>query len=217
MSRHHPAHYGIILIDRVYSRCFFFVADDDQGNSSGQFFNLLLKIRMRVAGINNSLRFYIRDHLQITFFQSGVSLSVTDKDTVSLFICHRFDSLQQQNIIRTCQRRAKNNDQFFFSAVVSAFMMWKLIPQFPGSTLYPLNCFFGKRNIIFSIEDHRYCGLGNTGPFCHLGGSRLFSCQKYHPLFLLFRAVLCPPVHGAKSLHQYTPGHRPPVHHWRSW
>ena len=69
---------------------------------------------MRIACINNPLGPYICHHPQILFLKCCISLSITDKHSIPLFIGHRFNPLQQKHIIGAGKCRAEHHDQFFF-------------------------------------------------------------------------------------------------------
>ena len=88
------------------------------------------------------LWFYVSDHPQIPLFQSGISLRIADKNAVALLVCYRFNTLKQKDIVRTGKSRTKNNDQFFFPAIVFVLAVRQLVPQFSGGTLYLLYRFF---------------------------------------------------------------------------
>ena len=141
MPRHQTANHSIILINGVHSGCFFFIADNNKRNLPCHFLNLFLKIRMRITGIDDSLRLYGADHTQIFFFQNSISLRITDKNTIPLLICHSLDALKQKHIIRTGQSGTKHHDQLFFFVVSCFSPSWKLIAQLSGSLFYPLHCF----------------------------------------------------------------------------
>ena len=127
MSCHHPSHNCIILINGIYSCSFLFITDDNQWDCLRQFLYLLLKIRIWITAVDNAKRLYCTHHAQIFLLQTGISLCITDKDTISLLVRHCFNSLQKQYIIRACKRRAKNNDQLLFPAFFSVLSSRKMI------------------------------------------------------------------------------------------
>ena len=93
MSCHKSAHYGIILINGIYSSSFLFVTDNNKGNCLCHFLYLQLKIRIWIAAVDNSLRLQCLHHPQIFFLQPGVSLGITDKNSIPLFIRHCLNPL----------------------------------------------------------------------------------------------------------------------------
>ena len=110
---HQPAYHSVVLINRVYGDRLFFVADDNQRNPACQFLHSLLKSDW-IAGINDSLWFYVSDHPQIPLFQSGISLRIADKNAVALLVCYRFNTLKQKDIVRTGKSRTKTTISFSF-------------------------------------------------------------------------------------------------------
>ena len=93
MTCHQASYHCIILIDRIYRRCLFFIADNNKWYSVCQFFNFFLKIRMGITCINDSLWIDRTDHPEIFFFLPCIPLSIADKNTVAFFICYGFDTL----------------------------------------------------------------------------------------------------------------------------
>ena len=136
MACHQSSDHCIVLVDRVYCRCLFFITDNNKGNPPCQFLYLFLKVRMRITCIDDSLRVHRADHTQIFFFQPRISLCVAGKNAIPLLIGNRFNSLKKQYIIRTGQRRTQYNDQFFFSCVAFVFAMRQFIAQLSGCTFY---------------------------------------------------------------------------------
>ena len=93
MSCHKSAHYGIILINGIYSSSFLFVTDNNKRNCLCHCLYLQLKIRIWVAAVDNSLGLQCLHHPQIFFLQPGVSLGITDKNSIPLFIRHCLNPL----------------------------------------------------------------------------------------------------------------------------
>ena len=137
MPGHQPSYHRIILIDGIYCGCFFLVADDNKGRFFCDLFYLMLKIRMGIAGINDSCRPHGLHHTEIFFFQTCISLGVTDKYPVSLLIGYGLDSLKQQYIIGTGECGAENNDQLFFSVIFMFPTSRKLVAKLSGCLLHP--------------------------------------------------------------------------------
>ena len=155
MACHQSSDHCIVLVDRVYCRCLFFITDNNKGNPPCQFLHLFLKVRMRITCIDDSLRVHRADHTQIFFFQPRISLCVAGKNAIPLLIGNRFNSLKKQYIIRTGQRRTQYNDQFFFSCVAFVFAMRQFIAQLSGCTFYLFHRFGRKRNIASAVQNHR--------------------------------------------------------------
>ena len=216
VSGHKSSHLGIILINGIYCRNFFFVANDHQWNISCHFFHLSQIVWMRITGINDSLGCHGSDHPQILFLQFRISLGITDKHTIAPLICHSFNSLKQQYIIRTCDGRTKNNDQFFFFTFFFVLMTRQGVAKVTRSFFHFFHGFPGKRDIVFMIQHHRYRCLGNACFPCHIRGCRLFTCQGTHlQSQIFFTTPLCLPAREAVLPHQCTPGHRLPELHWQ--
>ena len=85
MPCHQTPHHRVILINCIYGCRLFFIADDNKWYPARQILDFFLKIRMRIACINNSLRIDRTDHPEIFFFLSGIPLRVADKNTVAFF------------------------------------------------------------------------------------------------------------------------------------
>ena len=223
MSGHQPSYHGIILIDGIYCSSLFLVADDDKGCFFCDLFYLMLKIRMGIAGINDSCRPHGLHHAEIFFFQTRISLGVADKYPISLLIGYSLDSLKQQYIIGTGECGAENNDQLFFSVIFMFPASRKLIAKFSGRLFHPFYGFSRKRNIVFPVQHHGYGCLGNPGTCCHIRRGCFLFCHQAHLLCCLGKIFLpdpikvlpFPPGRVEVSLHQYTPGHRQPELRWQ--
>src|SRR5699024_6442140 len=169
MPCHQTPHHGIVLVDRVNRGRLFFVAYDNKRDLESDLLHFLLKIRVGITGIYDPLGMYGAYHTEIFLLQMSVSLGVADKHTVSLLVCHRFDPLEQKNIIRTGKSGTENHDQFLFPVFFSVSSFRKFIAQFPGCAFHFFHCLGGKRNIAPPVQDHRDCRLGYSRFFRHLG------------------------------------------------
>ena len=166
---HQTAHFCVVLIDGIYGADLLLVADDDQRNIPCHLLHLADVVRVRIAGINDSLGCHCADHPQIFLLKSCITLGIADENPIPPLIRHSLNALQKQHIIRACDGGAEYNDQLLFFVFFFASVPGKTVAQLAGGIFYLFYGLPGKRNVIFVIQHHGNGSLGNPCFLCYIG------------------------------------------------
>ena len=123
----------------------------------------MLKTGAWIAGINDPHRLDLTHHPKTILLRFQIPQGITDKNRITALLGDLLNPLEKHDIIRICQSWAEHSNGFLTTEFSRLSVFRPPVSQLLCHLLHTLDRFPCKRNIVFFIQDHRYCCLGHTG------------------------------------------------------